>query len=272
MIKNIEDENYNKNYEIEKYVNSLKDNGYLILKNLISLKTVKDIKGYIESLSLGPKERITSDNHHSLLEISNNKKVLKIASTFFKENAAPIQGLLFKYPTQQPIHQDTVHFSTFPRDLMLASWVALEDINIDNGPLEYIPNSHLIPSFSHYEYPTRHTHRNKNSISYYEQYEKEISQLIKKLKLKKSFFLAKAGDCIIWHPRLMHGGNQIPKENLTRYSYVTHYMATKTPIYFKHFGGFNFLPRLQSPKNINTRKKLYKFGSISMIKRLIKLI
>ena len=146
-----------KDLEIEKCVNSLNDNGYLILKNLIPLKKVKDVQTYINSLSLGPRERITSDNHPFLLEISNNKKVLKIASSFFKENAAPIQGLLFKYPTQQAIHQDTVHFSTFPRDLMLAAWVALEDISIDNGPLEYIPNSHLIPSFSHYEYPTKHT-------------------------------------------------------------------------------------------------------------------
>ena len=272
MIKDLEDKNYNKNFEIEKCVNSLNDNGYLILKNLISLEKVKNVQKYIDSLSLGPKERITSDNHPSLLEISNNKKVLRIASAFFKENAAPVQGLLFKYPTQQAVHQDTVHFSTFPRDLMLAAWVALEDITIDNGPLEYIPNSHLIPSFSHYEFPSRHTIRNKNNKNYNEQYAKEISQLIEKLRLKKSFFLAKAGDCFIWHPRLMHGGNQTPKEKLTRYSYVTHYMATKTPIYFKHFGGFNFIPRLQSPKNINNRKKLYKFGAISMIKRLIKLL
>ena len=46
---------------------------------------------YIDSLSIGPKERITSDNHPFLLEISNNKKVLKIASAFFKETAAPVQ-------------------------------------------------------------------------------------------------------------------------------------------------------------------------------------
>ena len=261
-----------KNDEIQKCVDSLNDNGYLILKNLISLKKVEDFQRYMKSLSLGPKERITSHHHPFLLEISNNKKVLNIASTFFKENAAPIQGLLFKYTTQQAIHQDTVHFSTFPRDLMLAAWVALEDITIHNGPLEYIPNSHLIPSFSHYEYPKRYNHRNKKRISCNEQYEKEISQLIEKLRLKKSTFLAKAGDCFMWHPRLMHGGNQDPKEKLTRYSYVTHYMATKTPIYFKHFGGLNFIPRLQSPRNINTRKKLYELGFISMIKRLIKLL
>ena len=75
MIKDSLDKNYNKNLEFEKFINSLNDNGYLILKNLISLEKVKDVQKYIDSLTLGPKERITSDNHPFLLEISNNKKI-----------------------------------------------------------------------------------------------------------------------------------------------------------------------------------------------------
>ena len=45
---------------------------------------------------------------------------------------------------------------------MLACWVALEDINYDKGPLHYIPRSHLLPSFTKYECPRRHTHLNSD--------------------------------------------------------------------------------------------------------------
>ena len=62
---------------------------------------------------------------------------------------------------------------------------------------EYIEKSHFLPTFSHYEYPSEHTHPNVVSKDYYNQYEEEISEIIKSLKLKKSTFLAKAGDCII---------------------------------------------------------------------------
>jgi ectoine hydroxylase-related dioxygenase (phytanoyl-CoA dioxygenase family) len=179
--------------EVEEYINNLRDNGFVILRNLLSSKEKTEISRYLDNLKIGPQERITSDDHPYLLKISNNKNILKIASSFFNEKAVPIQGLLFKYPTQQAIHQDTVHFSTYPRDLMLACWVAIEDVTIENGPLEYIEKSHFLPTFSHYEYPSEHTHPNVVSKDYYNQYEEEISEIIKSLKLKKVYFSCESG-------------------------------------------------------------------------------
>ena len=265
--KHIEEEN-----QISRHVNSINKNGYSILRGIFPPELIQKVYDYIDLIELGTQGRITSRRNKELLKISNNKIILKIADIFFNERALPIQSLLFKYPTIQPLHQDTVHFSTYPRDLMMACWVALEDITMENGALVFIENSHLIPTFSHYEFPSKFTHRSNFNDDFYSNYEKEIEGIVNKLNLKKSFFLAKAGDCIIWHPRLIHGGHQYAKENLTRKSYITHYMAATKPIYFKHFGGIPLIPRLQFPKNINTGKCIYRFGVFSIINRLIKFL
>ena len=57
----------------------------------------------------------------------------------------PYQTLNFPKGTQQPLHSDLVHFDTSPRTLMTAAWVALEDMNPDNGPLQFVPSKSNAP-------------------------------------------------------------------------------------------------------------------------------
>ena len=260
-----------KKLDYKKCVDHLNKEGYLILRNFFPVNTIKKAAEYLEKNDYSSVSRITSYKKKAFLKISYDKNIIKLTENFFKEDTAAIQSLLFKYPSQQAIHQDTVHFSTYPRDLMIACWVALEDINEDQGPLQYIPKSHLLPTFTKYEFPNKHTHQNLNG-NFYSAYEKELSNLVMELDFKAVKFCAKAGDCFLWHPRLWHGGSAATSKNKTRYSYVTHYMAKETPIYFKHFQGINFFPRFQNPKELKDGKSLYKFGLFSMLKRIYKLI
>ena len=262
-----------KDLDINKLVNKLNKEGYLILKNIFPKSLIDNAANFVSSYDFDKKTRLTSSKkNNDLLALSYNPKVLSISKKFFNQCSAPIQSLTFKYPSNQPVHQDTVHFSTYPRDLMLACWIALENISDDQGPLCYIPKSHLLPSFSKYEFPNKYSHLNKSkSKNFYNEYEKDIAHTINELNFKLIKFNANAGDCFIWHPRLWHGGSP-SKKNKTRLSYVTHYMATETPIYLKHFGGLNFFPRFQNPKELKNCKSLYKYGFISMLSRLLKLL
>ena len=261
-----------KSLDIYRCVDQINKEGFLILKNIFPKATIKNAANFVSSYDFKKNSRGTSIKNKGLLNISYNKDILEISKLFFNQNSSPIQSLIFKMPSNQPVHQDTVHFSTFPKDLMMACWVALEDINDDQGPLQYIPGSHLLPSFTKYEFPNKHTYKNsKNERDFYFEYEKEILNIIKKLNLKLKKFNAKAGDCFLWHPRLWHGGSKV-LTNKTRLSYVTHYMASETPIYFKHFEGINFFPRLQNPRRLDNKQSLYKYGGISMLFRLLKLL
>jgi len=250
---------------LQKIIDSINDNGYVILKNIIDKNLAQRVSDYI--LSSSDEERYT--NHGSYCRdintIATDDFILRIAEQFFGEIAKPIQILNFKYGSEQAIHQDTVHFSTFPRDLMLAAWVALEDIDLDQGPLTYIKNSHLLPTYSTYDFP----HGAFNLDQRYKQYEYEMLSAISKLNLEQKFFTAEQGDMFIWHPRLWHGGSGRTGIK-TRLSQVTHYMAKETPIYFKHFSDYKFIPRFQNPKDVISNKPLYDWGLITFMNRLIK--
>lgn len=42
----------------------------------------------------------------------------------------------------------TIHFNSIPSSYMCGAWVALEDINMDNGPVVYYPGSHKLPEIT----------------------------------------------------------------------------------------------------------------------------
>tara|TARA_Y100001968_G_scaffold27155_1_gene21223 strand:+ start:4872 stop:5738 length:867 start_codon:yes stop_codon:yes gene_type:complete len=261
--------------KINDVVESINVNGYCRLKGLITDQQISSAKEYLFNSKLTAKQRSTSSKEDFLLDISYDPRIIRIATRFFNEEAAPIQGLLFKYPSEQAIHQDTVHFSTMPRDKMMAYWVALEDVSFDQGPLTYIANTHLLPTFTKYEMPlggSTSLGNNKNIREDYEKYTEELSLAIKRLKLETFTFEAKAGDAFVWHPRLWHGGGEVINKDKTRYSYVTHYMAKDTPVYIKHFRGLTYLPRFENPRDLATDKPLYKFGILSLLVRFLKLI
>lgn len=60
---------------------------------------------------------------------------LRVLRDLYRREPRPFQTLNFRFGTQQLAHSDAVHFNTEPRGLMCGVWVALEDVDMDNGPL-----------------------------------------------------------------------------------------------------------------------------------------
>ena len=134
------------------------------------------------------------------------------------------QSINFKVGSQQAAHSDSVHMTTFPKGFLIAAWIALEDINEDNGPLFYYPGSHQLPYVMNHNYDHGGNKwligKNANAA-----YEKRIEKLIEDKGLVKERFYAKKGDVLIWHANLLHGGEAIKDENQSRKSMVLHYFA-----------------------------------------------
>jgi ectoine hydroxylase-related dioxygenase (phytanoyl-CoA dioxygenase family) len=245
----------------------IKKNGFVILKKHMRSDFINQVSFFLKNCPDANRYTNAGSECSAINLLANDINILKIAEEFFQEKAKAIQTLNFKYGSNQPIHQDTVHFSTFPRDLMLAAWVALEDVGPDQGPLIYIPFSHLLPTFSSYEFPGHGCKIDEK----YSRYEIEMSTCIKKLNLDVKILTAEAGDVFLWHPRLWHGGYQ-HNNSLTRLSQVTHYMACETPIYLKHFSSCSLIPRLQNPKEVTTKKSLYSYGAFSFVSRVLNIL
>ena len=60
----------------------------------------------------------------------------------YEKTPLPFSTINFLTSTQQPLHSDYAHFGTIPELLLAGSWIALEDISPDSGPLQIVPTSH----------------------------------------------------------------------------------------------------------------------------------
>ena len=152
--------------------------------------------------------------------------VLKLLRTLYDREPRPFQTLNFRVGTEQPAHADSVHFNTEPPGLMCGVWVALEDIDMDCGPLVYYPGSHGLPpvlpetvgidvepgreAVAHDEYDARY-------VPY-------IRDLLEREGLAPHYATVPKGHALVWAADLLHGGSPVNIPGRTRRSQVTHYV------------------------------------------------
>ena len=149
--------------------------------------------------------------------LATHKNVLIALEQLFGRKALPFQTLNFPVGTQQLTHSDTIHFNSIPSGFMAGVWVALEDIDENNGPLEYYPGTHLLPEISMKDAQLEPGYHN------YPQYEQFIAEHVRKLGIPPSYGLMPKGHALIWHANLLHGGSKQNDTKRTRHSQVTHY-------------------------------------------------
>jgi len=139
--------------------------------------------------------------------------------------------LFFERGTQQRLHDDTWYaLAGDEPGGMVGVWVALEDVDGDSGPLEYVPGSHLRgetywnPSAGERVYalgvPADASEDDLAKLFVAQQLETDM--LVAKLG-KKTWDTARAGDVAIWHEHLVHGGGEIQNMTRTRQSLVVHF-------------------------------------------------
>ena len=131
----------------------------------------------------------------------------------------PMQTINFARGTQQRAHSDNVHFSSMPQGFMCGVWIALEDVDEDNGPLEYYPGSHRLPYFdlSHLGI----LGSSQEGHERYSEYEDFVQALIAELGLERRVLRIPKGRAIIWAANLLHGGSPVRDPASTRHSQVT---------------------------------------------------
>ena len=100
---------------------------------------------------------------------------------------------------------------------MAGIWVALEDIDKDNGPLIYYPGSHKLAERTMQDFGLKPT------VTNYPDYEKAIQRLLEEEILEPHYATIKKGEALIWHANLLHGGAPHLDLNRSRHSQVTHY-------------------------------------------------
>lgn len=154
--------------------------------------------------------------------IAANGRLLDLLSELYGRRAMPFQTLSFPVGTQQHVHTDSIHFSSCPERFMCGVWVALEDMDLENGPLLYYPGSHSLPVYVN-EHIGRAACDIPNLASHYRHYEALWDRLIEVHGLRPRRFCARKGQALIWTANLLHGGDRVRDRARTRWSQVTHY-------------------------------------------------
>lgn len=224
-------------------------NGYIILKNFIEQPILDDVwKAYEKAIQAGkiklkPESAGTNDpypgrylNPHkkvgALCKILKHPELLRYIRLLTEREPKPLQTIFSHKGSQQGLHSDSIHMTTYPLGYLTAAWIAFEDIHPDCGPLVYYPGSHRLPYvFSKDVGISEADFKNEGYASYRARYEPYIRQLVAERQIEPHYFHANKGDVLIWHANLIHGGSARRNIELSRKSLVCHFFVKGAFVY-----------------------------------------
>lgn len=152
--------------------------------------------------------------------IATNDQILETLRAVYGREPFPFQSLNFPVGTQQHPHSDTFHFNSIPERWMCGIWVALEDIEFDQGPLVYYPGTHKWPVLWGEHLGLDLFEKKAPTQSAFDEH---LDALIVATGKEKKTFCCKQGQALIWTANLIHGGEKQLNNQKTRWSQVTHY-------------------------------------------------
>lgn len=229
----------------------LLDLGYTVVRNGVPEQLCKDaiaqFRRFEESNSEIFSESRDANGHYPrivnlhtavsplLTLFTRNTTWLQVQDVLFGAPTALYTSLFYEVGSQQPLHRDSPVFATRPEYLFFGTTVYLEDANDQNGCLEVMERGHLIGELD----------REKIALSKFASLEEvpsldhglwnEYQDEVVKAGNAKSLLVkeihVKAGDSLIWHPLLPHGGSVIKDSSRTRFSLVMHTTPVGVPVY-----------------------------------------
>lgn len=226
----------------QQWVDRYRNDGYLILEDTgIAPATLADVVSQLvgkytqAATGYDASGRVQDAWQHAaaVRQIAAEPTILAALQALYQKAPVPFQTLNFERGTEQRPHSDTIHFNTLPFGFMCGVWVALEDIDLNNGPLRYFPGSQRLPVFHMDELGL------EPKASEYQKYEDRVEKILADNGFSSQPALLRRGQAFIWSANIFHGGSKVLDRNRTRLSQVTHY-------YFP--GCIYYTPLLSSPQ------------------------
>jgi hypothetical protein len=156
-------------------------------------------------------------------QLATLPQIMEALKFLYGREAFPFQTLNFDRGTQQATHSDTIHFDSAPAGFMGGVWIALEDIDAENGPLHYYPGSQVLPHATLKDFGVSCLGDSDPYELYRSVYEPGIAGIVKEHGLTPREAHLRKGQALIWSANLLHGGQPILDQSRTRHTQVTHY-------------------------------------------------
>lgn len=223
--------------------------GYVILERLIQPEILDEVWGAYEAAVAAGKIRLEPElagegdphpgrylNPHkkaaAFCRILKHPDLLSWIRLLTDREPRALQTITSHKGSQQAVHSDSIHMTTYPLGYLTAAWIAFEDIHPDSGPLVYHPGSHRLPYvFSNDVGIGERDLKDIGYQSYQQKYEPFIRQMIEEHHLQPAHFHARKGDVLVWHANLLHGGSTRRNLALTRKALVCHFYVKGVFLY-----------------------------------------
>lgn len=153
--------------------------------------------------------------------------------------------------TERDWHQDDYLNPPEVNGNYIAVWTALDQIQPDAGPFEFVPGSHRWPIIRQRKVLALLGYQDESDRFWPEQSERILTPFfereIKRRHAPVERFLGGRGDVLLWHARLLHRGSLPLRAGAERRSMIAHYSAltrrSDMPVRRRHEGGgWYFVP------------------------------
>lgn len=209
-----------------------RDHGYVIKRNFLSHDFIDEYNEIRRRLNLGsgPFTSITPYlNHSTVRDLCCSRELHHLLVDLLGEEMG-LHFILADYvSTTRGWHQDDY---LNPEDVYgryCAIWMAMDDIDPDAGPFEFVPGSHKWPVLRNSKVKSLVIPRVREDDNHHwavaAEYlvNKSVEDYIDRTGSRVEQFHARKGDILIWHGKLMHRGS-IPKNpDLLRPAMIAHY-------------------------------------------------
>ena len=147
--------------------------------------------------------------------------------------------------TERDWHQDDYLNPPVVNGHYAAVWTALDRIQPDAGPFEFVPGSHRWPIIRQAKILDLLGYEDDGDPHWPWESERLLTPFfereIKERGVKIERFLGNKGDVLIWHSRLLHRGSPARRAGAERRAMIAHYSAVKyrpdMPYVRQHRGG-----------------------------------
>lgn len=240
--------------ELRPYVESMLLKGYAVLPDSLSVDLCDSLVARFRAFERANTEKLApfvgADGHYPrfvnlhlaatelFATFSANPVALAVQDFLFEAETCLYTSLFYERGSGQTLHRDTPYFCTRPEYRYFGMWVALEDVDEDNGPLMALEGGHLLDELDRAAMAREVLGADvpvpPDSTKLWDAYQAAVKRQGESLGLRVVTLPVKKGTTILWHPQLPHGGAPIRDSSRTRFSFVMHTTPEGTPVYHQH--------------------------------------
>lgn len=214
-----------------------REDGFVVLRGVFSAGECGGFVEHVEDLRLGRK-RISgfsqqedygyrTFNQHwydpYALQFLIDPRLRQPLADCFGDEPEAIQTMHFYEGSEHPLHQDQYYLPD-----CMSAWIAMVDVDADNGPLVVQPGSHRGRLVTKRD--ARHTLQ--PGETYRQQQHGRYFPLVREVFSENGTdavqVLVEQGDVVLFHGRLIHGGAAVRRAGTPRHALACHYIPARS--------------------------------------------